>query len=168
MKTGRLHAFLLSLALALPVPALEPSIVTTTPAGQGGKKLMQVLSQAVVDLKDGDRYLLRAQPVTKTIAGVPVRLYAYNGSVPGPLLRVRQGSTVTIDLVNALDQETDMDWNGVLADNMQDSELGRVEVILAAGRHPTSGESPSPRALEPAIQKQNFRPSGSAGVPAGQ
>ncbi len=135
MKTIRLHAFLLSLALALPAMALEPSIercqarptlpgceryrqdsATATP-----KKLMQALSQAVVDLKDGDRYMLRAQPVTKTIAGAPARLYAYNGSVPGPLLRVRQGSTVTIDLVNALDQETDMDWDGVRADNAQDS-----------------------------------------------
>jgi FtsP/CotA-like multicopper oxidase with cupredoxin domain len=64
---------------------------------------------------------LRAQPVRKTIAGTPVRLYAYNGSVPGPLLRVRQGSTLTIELVNALDRETAIDWGGVHADKAQDN-----------------------------------------------
>jgi FtsP/CotA-like multicopper oxidase with cupredoxin domain len=115
MQTIRLAAFLLSLALTPPAVALEPS------TGADRKQPMQALSQAVVDLKNGDRYLLRAQPVRKTIAGTPVRLYAYNGSVPGPLLRVRQGSTVTIDLVNALDQETAIDWDGVRTDETQDS-----------------------------------------------
>ena len=122
MKTIRLHAFLLSLALALPATALELSTGRYRQApGQDQKKPLQALSQAVVDLKNGDRYLLRAQPVSKTIAGTAVRLFAYNGSVPGPLLRVRQGSTVTIDLVNALDRATDIDWDGVRADSAQDS-----------------------------------------------
>ncbi len=115
MQTIRLPVFLLSLALALPAVALEPS------TGSDRKQPMQALSQAVVDLKNGDRYLLRAQPVRKTIAGTPMRLYAYNGSVPGPLLRVRQGSTVTIELANALDRETAIDWDGVHTDKAQDS-----------------------------------------------
>lgn len=135
MKTIRLPAFLLSLALALPAVALEPS------TGPDRKQPIQALSHVVVDLKNGDHYLLRAQPVRKTIAGMPVRFYAYNGSVPGPLLRVRQGSTVTIDLVNALDRETAIDWDGGRTDKTQDSVQ---KFIPANGRQRYTLQFPQP------------------------
>ncbi len=49
-----------------------------------------------IDLADGDRYELVAAPVRKRLGDAEVRLLAYNGSVPGPTLRVRQGSSVTV------------------------------------------------------------------------
>ena len=45
----------------------------------------------VVDLADGDRYALRIAPVTKRIGDATVRMLAYNGSIPGPTLRVPRG-----------------------------------------------------------------------------
>jgi suppressor of ftsI len=110
----------------------QPAPTTILP-GMGREKILRALSQPVVDLKNGDHYTLRAQPVTKTIAGVPVRLYAYNGSIPGPLLRVRQGSTVTIDLVNAIDQDTTIHWHGLRLDNSQDGVPGVTQKSVPPG-----------------------------------
>jgi len=45
-----------------------------------------------LDLSDGDPLSLRISPVRKRIGDAVVRMLAYNGSIPGPTLRVRQGS----------------------------------------------------------------------------
>ncbi|HXV74315.1 MAG TPA: multicopper oxidase domain-containing protein, partial [Sphingomonadales bacterium] len=39
---------------------------------------------------------------------------AVNGSVPGPLLRWREGETVTIHVANTLDEMTSIHWHGIL------------------------------------------------------
>ena len=46
----------------------------------------------VVELGDGDHYTLRIAPVTKRIGDATVRMLAYNGSIPGPTLRVPEGA----------------------------------------------------------------------------
>jgi hypothetical protein len=43
---------------------------------------------AIVELDDGDRLDLRITPVRKRINDTEVRMLAYNGSIPGPTLRV--------------------------------------------------------------------------------
>jgi hypothetical protein len=45
----------------------------------------------VVELSDGDRFPLRIAPVSKRIGDANVRMLAYNGSIPGPTLRVPEG-----------------------------------------------------------------------------
>jgi hypothetical protein len=44
----------------------------------------------IVRLDDGDRFDLRITPVRKRINDAAVRMLAYNGSIPGPTLRVQQ------------------------------------------------------------------------------
>ncbi len=47
---------------------------------------------------------LEARPVTGLLAeGVGYHYWTYNGTVPGPMIRVRQGDTVELTLHNALD-----------------------------------------------------------------
>jgi nitrite reductase (NO-forming) len=47
---------------------------------------------------------LTAKEVVGYLAdGVPYRFWTFNGSVPGPMIRVRQGDTVEVTLKNALD-----------------------------------------------------------------
>jgi FtsP/CotA-like multicopper oxidase with cupredoxin domain len=46
----------------------------------------------LVEVSDGDAFELRIAPVTKRLGDATVRMLAYNGSIPGPLLRVREGS----------------------------------------------------------------------------
>jgi FtsP/CotA-like multicopper oxidase with cupredoxin domain len=73
-----------------------------------------------VDLADGDTYALLAAPVRQQVGDTDVRLLAYNGSVPGPTLRVRQGSSVTFDFTNRTDLESTVHWHGLRLDNRFD------------------------------------------------
>ncbi len=47
-------------------------------------------------------------------------MYAYNGQIPGPLLRVKQGSAVFINVTNRLDAPTIVHWHGLRLDNRFD------------------------------------------------
>jgi FtsP/CotA-like multicopper oxidase with cupredoxin domain len=73
-----------------------------------------------VELSDGDRFELRIAPVAKRIGDVTVRMLAYNGSIPGPTLEVREGSEVTVDIENRGDVEDTVHWHGLRLDNRYD------------------------------------------------
>jgi FtsP/CotA-like multicopper oxidase with cupredoxin domain len=45
--------------------------------------------------------------------GKVVRTIAYNGAVPGPLLRMKQGAPVTVDVVNDSDNDEYVHWHGL-------------------------------------------------------
>lgn len=49
---------------------------------------------------DGDTLVLTAAPVKKVLKGVEVRMLGYNGTIPGPTIRVKQGSRLTVRVVN--------------------------------------------------------------------
>ena len=46
--------------------------------------------------------------------GSPEVALTINGSVPGPLLRWREGDTVTLRVRNTLDQDTSIHWHGII------------------------------------------------------
>lgn len=48
-----------------------------------------------------------------TVAGRSVQAMSYNGSVPGPTLRIRPGDRVTVDLVNRLGASTNLHTHGL-------------------------------------------------------
>jgi len=50
---------------------------------------------------------LRAEPVGLPYEGAPATALAYNGSVPGPTLRVRPGDRLVVHLENGLDRGTE-------------------------------------------------------------
>jgi FtsP/CotA-like multicopper oxidase with cupredoxin domain len=74
----------------------------------------------VVELGDGDRFDLRIAPVAKRLGDATVRMLAYNGSIPGPTLRVRQGSELVVDVVNDGDLEATVHWHGLRLENRYD------------------------------------------------
>ena len=47
-------------------------------------------------------------------------MLAYNGSIPGPTLRVQQGSEVQVDVINEGDFEATVHWHGLRLDNRYD------------------------------------------------
>jgi FtsP/CotA-like multicopper oxidase with cupredoxin domain len=73
-----------------------------------------------VQLSDGDRFELRIAPVAKRLGDDTVRMLAYNGSIPGPTLKVREGSEVSVDIVNRGDVEDTVHWHGLRLDNRYD------------------------------------------------
>jgi FtsP/CotA-like multicopper oxidase with cupredoxin domain len=59
-------------------------------------------------------YTLRIAPATLELApGKTTRTVLYNGTAPGPLLRVREGATVTIDVVNQNSELDFVHWHGL-------------------------------------------------------
>src|SRR5688500_1393251 len=73
-----------------------------------------------IELRDGEQFDLRIAPVTKILGSATVRMLAYNGSIPGPTLRVQQGSSVVINAINEGDLEATVHWHGLRVDNRYD------------------------------------------------
>jgi FtsP/CotA-like multicopper oxidase with cupredoxin domain len=86
----------------------------------------------VVELSDGDEFELRIAPVTKEIGGNSVRMLAYNGSIPGPTLEVRQGSEILVHAVNEGDLEATVHWHGLRLDNEYDG-THQTQAPIAVG-----------------------------------
>ena len=82
--------------------------------------LLDATSTEIVELRDGGSFDLKAGPVRKRLGEAVVRMLAYNGSIPGPTLRVSQGSEVTINFTNEADVETTVHWHGLRLDNRYD------------------------------------------------
>src|SRR5205807_1432322 len=60
-----------------------PTTFSTDIAG-----LDECIAPRLIDLADGEEFGLRIAPVVKQIGNNRVRMIAYNGSIPGPTLRV--------------------------------------------------------------------------------
>ncbi len=87
----------------------------TDPAG-----LPEASASEVVELADGDEFELRIAPVAKRLGDATVRMLAYNGSIPGPTLRVPEGSRVVVNVVNEGDLEATVHWHGLRLENRYD------------------------------------------------
>src|SRR4051812_17205825 len=74
----------------------------------------------LVDLADGDTFELRIAPVAKRLGADTVRMLAYNGPVPGPTLRVREGSELVVEVANDGDLDATVHWHGLRLDNRYD------------------------------------------------
>lgn len=100
------------------------------PLEQGGGALL-----APSRVVDGVReFELRAEVVRWTILrGVAVGAYTYNGIVPGPELRLREGERVRVRVTNALPEPTSVHWHGLLIDNAQDGAAGVTQEAIAPG-----------------------------------
>jgi FtsP/CotA-like multicopper oxidase with cupredoxin domain len=74
----------------------------------------------LVELADGDRFDLRIAPVAKHLGDTTVRMLAYNGSIPGPTLKVQEGSELIVDIENQGDMEATVHWHGLRLENRYD------------------------------------------------
>jgi FtsP/CotA-like multicopper oxidase with cupredoxin domain len=74
----------------------------------------------LVELADGDEFELEIMPVKKRIGDATVRMLAYNGSVPGPTLKVAQDSTITVKVTNHGDLDATVHWHGLRLENRYD------------------------------------------------
>jgi FtsP/CotA-like multicopper oxidase with cupredoxin domain len=74
----------------------------------------------LIELADGDELKLEIVPVKKKIGDATVRMLAYNGSVPGPTLKVPQRATIAIPVTNHGDIEATVHWHGLRLENRYD------------------------------------------------
>jgi FtsP/CotA-like multicopper oxidase with cupredoxin domain len=86
-----------------------------------------------IELADGEQFNLHIAPVIKRLGDTTVRMLAYNGSIPGPTLRVEQGSEVLINVLNEGDLEATVHWHGLRLDNRYDGTLATQAPIAVGG-----------------------------------
>jgi FtsP/CotA-like multicopper oxidase with cupredoxin domain len=82
--------------------------------------LPEATSPEVIELRDGEEFDLRIAPVAKRIGDEMVRMLAYNGSIPGPTIKVAEGSRLIVHVTNEGDLEATVHWHGLRLENRYD------------------------------------------------
>jgi FtsP/CotA-like multicopper oxidase with cupredoxin domain len=60
-------------------------------------------------------------------------IFSYQGSVPGPTIRIRQGDELRVRLINRLDQPTTLHWHGCALPNAMDGAAGITQEGIQPG-----------------------------------
>ncbi len=116
--------------MAMPhmTPGTPPMLPDTT-----GRPVTPARPRELVTLHDGDTLTLRAGLVRRTIGSRTFVMYGYNGQYPGPLIRVRQATEVTILFHNDLDLPSTVHWHGLRLENRFDGVPDLTQEAVAPG-----------------------------------
>jgi len=76
---------------------------------------------------------LKPEPAAETAT------LAFNDRIPGPLLRARQGESLSLELTNGLDEPLSLHWHGAGAPNALDGVDGLTGPAIAPGETRASG-----------------------------
>src|SRR5690348_1785857 len=87
---------------------------------RGTEGLPDARPTELVELPDGGEFELDIFPVKKQVGDAMVRMLTYNGSVPGPTLKVPQGATITVRVKNHGDLDATVHWHGLRLENRYD------------------------------------------------
>ena len=112
------------------------------PTGTTG--LPEAHEPELVELSDGDHFELRIAPVAKRVGDSSVRMLAYNRSIPGPVLKLAEGSQVEVDIVNQGDLEATVHWHGLRLENRYDGTHETQAAIPVGGMYTARIEVPDP------------------------
>jgi FtsP/CotA-like multicopper oxidase with cupredoxin domain len=111
-----------------PDPPLATPLFPTDPSG-----LPEAGRPAVLELTDGDTLHLNIGPVAKRLGATAVRMLGYNGSIPGPTLKVEQGSEVIVHVSNHGDLDTTVHWHGLRLENRYDGVPHETQAPIPVG-----------------------------------
>ena len=116
----------------VPMPGMHELLPTTGPflPIAGGRPRSP---RSVLRAKPGDTVMLETQLVTANVDGKPVRMFGYNGSVPGPLLDITQGSSIVARFHNGVELPGSVHWHGIRLDNQSDGAVGLTQQVVAPG-----------------------------------
>jgi FtsP/CotA-like multicopper oxidase with cupredoxin domain len=93
-----------------------------------------VLGSAYAQTRDAPDYTLRIAPLRLELApGRVVDTFAYNGTVPGPLLRLREGRQVSIDIRNDTDVDDIIHWHGLYVPATADGAMEEGSPMIERG-----------------------------------
>jgi FtsP/CotA-like multicopper oxidase with cupredoxin domain len=112
----------------------------TDPAG-----LAEASWSQLVELADGDTLELRVGSVAKRLGDTTVRMLGYNGSIPGPSLKVAQGTEIVVHVENHGDLDTTVHWHGLRLENRYDGVPHETQApIRVAGEFTYRIQFPDP------------------------
>ncbi|HUQ16208.1 MAG TPA: multicopper oxidase domain-containing protein, partial [Candidatus Saccharimonadales bacterium] len=118
------------LSMGMDMRPVDTRGVRTQPLeARGGQRLAPTV---VAGTKE---FALSVERVRWTILpNITVGAYSYNGSVPGPELRVTEGDRIRVVVTNRLPEPTSIHWHGLEIDNGQDGAAGVTQEPIAAGQ----------------------------------
>src|SRR5208337_3798649 len=90
-------------------------------------------------------YTIRIAPLALEIApGKVIKTTAYNGLVPGPLLRLREGQPVAINVINDSGYPNLIHWHGLYIPSYQDGAVEEGSPIIPVGESRLYSFTPKP------------------------
>ena len=102
-------------------------------AGAAALPLAQVLPAWAQSAAKAD-YSLTIAPVSLEIApGQVIKTIGYNGTVPGPLIRVREGQKIAIDITNRSNHDEIVHWHGLAIPSQADGAMEEGAPMIAPG-----------------------------------
>lgn len=111
----------------MPLSVTSRRSVLQTMLAAGASSLLPAWAKAA----PGAPASLSGEDITLTIGHASVRLdgrtghaMAINGTVPGPLIRLKEGQQARIRVVNALQEDTSIHWHGLLVPFQMDGVPG--------------------------------------------
>jgi FtsP/CotA-like multicopper oxidase with cupredoxin domain len=113
---------------AHPSQPARAELFPTDPTG-----LPEATRPELLELADGDAFHLRVSPVAKRLGDTTVRMLGYNGSIPGPTLKVQQDSEVVVHVTNDGDLEATVHWHGLRLDNAYDGVPHETQTPIPVG-----------------------------------
>src|SRR5215472_150546 len=113
---------------AQPGPETPAEFFPTDPSG-----LPEATRPGLLELADGDVFDLRIGAVAKRLGDTTVRMLGYNGSIPGPTLKVAQGSEVIVHVTNDGDLEGTVHWHGLRLENKYDGAPHETHAPIPVG-----------------------------------
>jgi FtsP/CotA-like multicopper oxidase with cupredoxin domain len=87
----------------------------------------------LLELDPGDTLELGVGPVAKRLGDTTVRMLGYNGSIPGPTLKVQQGSEIIVHVTNQGDLDTTVHWHGLRLENKYDGVPHETQAPIPVG-----------------------------------
>ncbi len=110
---------------------VQPAAAESFPTDPAG--LPEATRPTLLELADGDELDLRIGPVAKRLGDATVRMLGYNGSIPGPTLKVQQGSEVVVRVTNEGDLEATVHWHGLRLENKYDGVPHETQTPIPIG-----------------------------------
>ena len=82
------------------------------------------------------KFSLRAAPGRRRLVPEPhpdTAAWCYNGKIPGPEIRIRQGDRLQVEVTNDLAEETTVHWHGIRLPNAMDGVPHLTQAPIAPG-----------------------------------
>ena len=125
----------MALGGALAASSLPASVLAGI--GAGDEKVVNNAAKA--------DYTLDIAPLHLEIGpGITVKTVAYNGQVPGPILHVREGVPVNIDVTNSSPNPDIVHWHGLAIDSLNDGAMEEGSPMISPGSRLRYTYTPKP------------------------
>ncbi|CAH2402948.1 multicopper oxidase family protein [Mesorhizobium ventifaucium] len=115
------------------VPALTRRTFLASAAAVSAGVVLPPQSDAAAGLRE---FRIRAGPGRAQIAPEPhgdTPIWCYDGSLPGPEIRIRLGERLRVAVENKLDEETTVHWHGLRVPNAMDGVPHLTQAPIAPG-----------------------------------